>query len=162
MTTSRRRLNAENKRLFLLLDTDDTRGISQELDRIDELRDELDQKLEGVRGDMMVLLRKEANETVSTQSQVILISVALTALAAILGLVFAALVSTGMTRPVRRLLEGAKAVEAGHLNETLVATSRDEIGHLTAAFNQMVEQLRLKERMRETFGNMSTRAWSKA
>jgi class 3 adenylate cyclase len=149
---SRRRLNAENKRLFLLLDADDTKGVSQELDRIDELRDELDQKLEGVRGDMMVLLRKEANETVSTQSQVILISVALTALAAILGLVFAALVSTGVTRPVRRLLEGAKAVEAGRLDETLVATSRDEIGHLTAAFNQMVEQLRLKERMRETFG----------
>ncbi len=149
---SRRRLNAENKRLFLLLDTDDTKGVSQELDRIDELRDELDQKLEGVRGDMMVLLRKEANEIVSTQSQVILISVALTALAAILGLVFAALVSAGVTRPVRRLLEGAKAVEAGHLDETLVATSRDEIGHLTAAFNQMVEQLRLKERMRETFG----------
>jgi class 3 adenylate cyclase len=31
-------------------------------------------------------------------------------------------------------------------------TSQDEIGHLTAAFNQMVEQLRLKERLRETFG----------
>jgi adenylate cyclase len=33
-----------------------------------------------------------------------------------------------------------------------VVTSQDEIGHLTAAFNQMVEQLRLKERLRETFG----------
>ncbi len=31
-------------------------------------------------------------------------------------------------------------------------TSKDEIGHLTTAFNQMVEQLRLKERIRETFG----------
>ena len=65
---------------------------------------------------------------------------------------FAALVSAGVTRPVRRLLEGARAVEAGDLQGTLVATSRDEIGHLTAAFNQMVEQLRLKERLRETFG----------
>ena len=57
-----------------------------------------------------------------------------------------------MTRPVRRLLEGARAVEAGQLDETLVVTSQDEIGHLTAAFNRMVEQLRLKERLRETFG----------
>ena len=32
-----------------------------------------------------------------------------------------------------------------------VATSQDEIGHLTTAFNQMVEQLRLKERLRERF-----------
>ena len=77
---------------------------------------------------------------------------ALTVLAAILGLVFAILVSDGVTRPVRRLLEGTRAVEAGRLDETVVVTSHDEIGHLTAAFNRMVEQLRLKERLRETFG----------
>ena len=80
------------------------------------------------------------------------IAAALTAIAAILGVLFSVLVSTSMARPVRRLLEGTRAVEAGNLDETLVATSRDEIGHLTAAFNRMVEQLRLKERIRETFG----------
>jgi class 3 adenylate cyclase len=149
---SRRRLNAENKRLLTLLDAGDTRSISDELDRIDELRDELDQKLEGVRADMLTLLRNDANQTIAKQEQVMLISVALTVLAAVLGLVFAMLVSAGVTRPVRRLLEGARAVEAGDLGGTLVATSHDEIGHLTTAFNQMVEQLRLKERLRETFG----------
>jgi class 3 adenylate cyclase len=101
---------------------------------------------------MLALLRKDANMTVQKQHQVMLISVAVTVLAAILGLLFAGLVSAGVTRPVRRLLEGAKAVEAGDLDGTLVATSKDEIGHLTIAFNQMVEQLRLKERLRETFG----------
>jgi class 3 adenylate cyclase len=149
---SRRRLNAENDRLLAVLDTGDAKALGDEMARIDELRDEVNRKLEGVRGDMLVLLRKDANMTVEKQHQVMLISVALTVLAAILGLVFAALVSTGVTRPVRRLLEGAKAVEAGDLDGTLVATSRDEIGHLTIAFNQMVEQLRLKERLRETFG----------
>jgi adenylate cyclase len=149
---SRHRLNAENQRLVAVLDAGDTKALAEEMERIDELRDELNRKLEGVRSDMLVLLRKDANMTVQTQHQVMLISVALTVLAAILGLVFAALVSTGVTRPVRRLLEGAKAVEAGNLDGTLVATSRDEIGLLTTAFNQMVEQLRLKERLRETFG----------
>jgi class 3 adenylate cyclase len=149
---SRHRLNAENQRLLAVLDAGDTKALAEEMERIDELRDELNRKLEGVRSDMLVLLRKDANMTVQTQHQVMLISVALTVLAAILGLVFAALVSTGVTRPVRRLLEGAKAVESGNLDGTLVATSRDEIGLLTAAFNQMVEQLRLKERLRETFG----------
>jgi len=149
---SRRRLNAENTRLLAMLDAGDTKAVDDELQRIDELRDELDQKLDSVRADMLVLLRKDANQTIAKQQQVMLISVALTVLAAVLGLVFAMLVSTGVTRPVRRLLEGARAVEAGDLNGTLVATSQDEIGHLTTAFNQMVEQLRLKERLRETFG----------
>jgi adenylate cyclase len=149
---SRRRLNAENERLLKVLDAGDKKALADEMARIDELRDEVDRKLEGVRADMLSLLRKDANMTVEKQHQVMLIAVALTVLAAILGLVFAALVSAGVTRPVRRLLEGAKAVEAGDLDGTLVATSRDEIGHLTIAFNQMVEQLRLKERLRETFG----------
>jgi adenylate cyclase len=81
-----------------------------------------------------------------------IIAIVLTALAAALGLIFSVIVSTGLTRPVRRLLEGARAVEAGKLDQTLAVTSQDEIGHLTVAFNSMVEQLRLKERIRETFG----------
>ena len=81
-----------------------------------------------------------------------MIAIVLTALAAALGLVFSVIVSTGLTRPVRRLLEGARAVERGELDRTLAVTSQDEIGHLTMAFNRMVEQLRLKERIRETFG----------
>jgi adenylate cyclase len=149
---SRRRLNAENERLLTVLDSGDKKALADEMERIDELRDDLNRKLDSVRADMLTLLRKDANTTVQKQHQVMLISVILTALAAILGLVFAALVSAGVTRPVRRLLEGARAVEAGDLNGTIVATSRDEIGHLTTAFNQMVEQLRLKERLRETFG----------
>ena len=138
--------------MLQLLDAGDVKAIPEELQRIDDMRDDLDQKLDSVRADMLILLRKDANLTVSKQNQVMLISMVLTLLAAVLGLVFAALVSAGVTRPVRRLLEGAKAVEAGDLQGTLVATSQDEIGHLTTAFNQMVEQLRLKERLRETFG----------
>ena len=149
---SRRRLNAENKRLLAALDSGDKEAVVEEMERVDELRDELNTKLDGIRADMLGLLRKDANMTVQKQQQVMLISIVLTVLAAILGLVFAALVSAGVTRPVRRLLEGARAVEAGQLDGTLVATSHDEIGHLTTAFNQMVEQLRLKERLRETFG----------
>lgn len=149
---SRRRLNAENDRLLAVLDTGNAKALAEEMERIDELRDDLNRKLDSVRANMLALVRKDANMTVERQHQVMLISVVLTALAAILGLVFAGLVSAGVTRPVRRLLEGARAVEAGDLQGTLVATSRDEIGHLTTAFNQMVEQLRLKERLRETFG----------
>jgi adenylate cyclase len=101
---------------------------------------------------MLALLRMEAELTTRKQHQVLLIAVVLTALATILGLVFSTLVSAGVTRPVHQLLEGTRAVEAGRLDATVAVTSQDEIGHLTAAFNRMIEQLRLKERIRETFG----------
>ena len=82
---------------------------------------------------MFALLRTDADLTRRKQSQVTVIAAVLTLLAAILGLVFSTLVSAGVTRPVRRLLEGAKSVEAGHLDETLAVTSKDEIGQLTTA-----------------------------
>jgi class 3 adenylate cyclase len=149
---TRRHIDAETRRLLAALDAGDEKALDEEIERVDELRDELNKKLDGLRADMLALLRRDASMTVEKQQQVMLISFVLTVLAAVLGLVFAALVSSGVTRPVRRLLEGARAVEAGDLQGTIVATSRDEIGHLTTAFNQMVEQLRLKERLRETFG----------
>jgi adenylate cyclase len=126
--------------------------IDESLTRVDGLRDELNSKLDGIRADMLALLRADADLTTQKQRRVTLIAAFLTLLAAVLGLVFSLLVSAGVTRPVRRLLEGAKAVEAGNLDEKVPITSKDEIGHLTTAFNQMVEQLRLKERIRETFG----------
>ena len=87
-----------------------------------------------------------------TSSAAIVISAVVTALAATLGLVFALLVSGGITRPVRQLLQGTREVEAGRLDGTIDVSTQDEIGQLSAAFNRMVEQLRQNERIRETFG----------
>jgi class 3 adenylate cyclase len=152
MNDARRHLIVETGRLLPLLDAGDARAIADTLDRVDVLRDELNQKLDAVRADMMDILHTATAETARKQDQVMLITAVLAVLAAILGLLFALFVSSGVTRPVQRLLAGTRAVESGHLGETLVVTSRDEIGSLTAAFNRMVEQLRLKERISETFG----------
>src|SRR5882757_1772802 len=149
---SRRHLNDEIGHLLNRLGTGTVQAVDEGLARVDALRDELNSKLEAVRADMLALLRADADLTTQRQRRVTLIAAFLTLLAAILGLVFSLMVSAGVTRPVRRLLEGAKAVEAGNLDGKVAITSKDEIGHLTTAFNQMVEQLRLKERIRETFG----------
>ncbi len=149
---SRRHLNDEVERLLTLLETGNASAIDESLTRVDALRDELNSKLDGIRADMLALVRADADLTTQNQRRVTLMAAFLTLLAIILGLVFSLLVSAGVTRPVRRLLEGAMAVEAGNLDEKVPITSKDEIGHLTTAFNQMVEQLRLKERIRETFG----------
>jgi class 3 adenylate cyclase len=150
--TTRRDLNEEIARVLALLDSSDRKAIAAGLDRVDELRDQLDQQLAAVRNEMISLLQADSAATVRKQQTVLVIAIILTVLAAALGLVFSFIVSGGLTRPVRRLLDGARAVQAGRLDETLAVTSQDEIGHLTEAFNSMVEQLRAKERMRETFG----------
>lgn len=148
----RRYLEGENKRMWVLLEAGNMPEVRATLVRSDTLRDEFNQKIEEIRQDMMGQVRSDATVTMRDQQRSIVISAIVTMLAAVLGLTFAFFVSTGITRPVRRLLEGTRAVEAGRLDGSIDVTTRDEIGQLTAAFNNMVEQLRHKERLRETFG----------
>ena len=147
-------LDEEHDRLFPLLEakTQDFAEIRRSLTRIDALRDELNQRIDGIRADMMAQVRADAAVTMRDQQRTIAISAVLTGLAAILGLTFSLFVSSGITRPVRRLLDGTRAVEAGRLDGAIDITTHDEIGQLTAAFNAMVAQLRRNEKMRETFG----------
>jgi adenylate cyclase len=148
----RRYLDQESDRFFQLAERRDLEGMKRELNRIDELRDDFNARVESIRADMLAQVRADAVVTMGHQREAIVISAIMTALAAILGLVISILVSTGITRPVRRLLDGTRAVEAGQLDGSISITTRDEIGELTGAFNRMVEQLRNNERIRETFG----------
>jgi class 3 adenylate cyclase len=148
----RRYLGEENKRLISLLMAGNFGEVRASLGRTDALRDEFNDKVEQIRKDMLTQVRSDAVVTMRDQQKAIVVSTFLTVLAAVLGLIFAIFVSTGITRPVRRLLDGTRAVEAGRLDWAIAVTTKDEIGQLTSAFNNMVEQLRHKEKMRETFG----------
>ena len=152
LTDDRRYLANETKRLLPILDSGNAEEIAAGLERVEALRDELTRKMNAIRSEMLTLVQASTATTLRTQRELMIGAAALTALATILGLAVSLLVSAGMMRPVRRLLEGTRAIEAGHLDQMLQVTSRDEIGVLTGAFNRMVEQLRLKERIRETFG----------
>src|SRR5882724_6452644 len=148
----RRYLNEENERLMPLLEAQSFPEIRASLARADTLRDQFSQKVEEIRKDMMAQVRSDSVVTMREQQTAIIISLTLTVLAAVVGLMFSLFISTGITTPVRRLLDGTRAVEAGRLDASIDVTTKDEIGQLTAAFNNMVEQLRHKEKMRETFG----------
>lgn len=148
----RRHMNEEGIALLAQLEARDFMAVRRSLTRIDDLRDEFSQKIDAMRADMLGQVRFSAGIVMGDQKQAILISAAVTALAAAIGLVFAILVSSGITRPVRRLLEGTREVETGRLDRSIDVTTSDEIGQLSAAFNRMIEQLRHNERVRETFG----------
>jgi adenylate cyclase len=53
---------------------------------------------------------------------------------------------------VRDLVAGTVAVEGGNLDTEVRVTSDDEVSRLTGSFNHMVGELRLKERIKDTFG----------
>ena len=152
VTDVRRFLNEENNRLVSQLEARDFPEVQRSLKRIDVFRDEFNQKIDQIRADMLAQVYASAATVMVDQQRATWITVMVTAIAAILGLLFAGLVGGGITRPVRLLLQGTRDVEAGQLDRSIDVVTRDEIGQLTAAFNRMVGQLRQKEQMRRTFG----------
>jgi HAMP domain-containing protein len=73
-------------------------------------------------------------------------------LASLIGLALSLIVSNRMMAGLERLIEGTRRIQDGDGYEVLPVTSNDEIGELTTAFNRMVEDLRAKDRIKETFG----------
>ena len=78
------------------------------------------------------------------------------ALACVGGGVVATLVGVGLTwhvtRPISALTGGVTRVADGDLSLILPVYASDEIGRLTGAFNEMVEGLRQRDFIRDTFG----------
>ncbi len=122
------------------------------LPQVEAYRDRFDTRIDADRNEMQRLSQAAAEIVRANQARTAYLGGLLMAIAAALGLVMAAIVTAGLVRPVRRLLAGTTAVEGGALDVMLPVTSRDEIGRLTAAFNRMVGELRVKERIRTTFG----------
>jgi class 3 adenylate cyclase len=54
--------------------------------------------------------------------------------------------------PLRRLRVGVEQLAAGKLSVRVSPTSRDEVGELTRAFNEMGDSLQQKERIQSAFG----------
>ncbi|MHB8522874.1 MAG: adenylate/guanylate cyclase domain-containing protein [Limisphaerales bacterium] len=58
------------------------------------------------------------------------------------------LLSHGLVGPIQQLVAGTGEIQRGNFAVTVPVRSRDEIGHLTASFNEMAEGLALKEKYR--------------
>jgi class 3 adenylate cyclase len=61
--------------------------------------------------------------------------------------VVAMLVAQLFVRPIRRLRAGAQEISLGNYDVAIPVTSRDEIGDLTVAFNEMSRNLQIKEEL---------------
>jgi len=78
------------------------------------------------------------------------------ALACVGGVLMATVAGIGaawhVTRPISALTSGVARVAGGDLSLALPVRSSDEVGRLTSAFNDMVEGLRQRDFIRDTFG----------
>ena len=67
------------------------------------------------------------------------------------GLLIAFGASTSLTRPLRRLRTAVRALASGDLAARVAPTTRDEVGDLARAFNEMGESLTQKRRIETAF-----------
>ena len=84
----------------------------------------------------------------STTRQLSLIAITLTLLGVVAGTIFVAL----LVGPLRRLRHGVEQLRDGNLSVRVPPTSRDEVGELTRAFNEMGDSLQQKQRIQNAFG----------
>lgn len=152
MADLRHRLNEESAVALEQVDAHNFSDANLTMARVDELRNDFNARIDGIRADMLGQVEMSAVTVIGEQKRAIITSAIVTGIASVLGFLFAMLVGSNITRPVMRLLEGTREVEAGRLDQSISITSRDEIGQLSAAFNRMIERLRQNQRIRETFG----------
>lgn len=63
-----------------------------------------------------------------------------------------------ITKPLNALVAGTRAVEKGDLEYQIPVTTKDELGELAESFNEMVSDLKEKERVKAVFGRYLPKA----
>lgn len=122
------------------------------LEPIEDRRNGMNLWLDRYRTEMRLITEEVTLDVRKFQEDLVLANMVVTMLACLLGLIAAGFITRSLVRPVKDLLVGAQRVEGGSLDVSVPVSTQDEIGQLTASFNGMVEELRKKERIRDTFG----------
>ncbi|MFP6747404.1 MAG: adenylate/guanylate cyclase domain-containing protein [Alphaproteobacteria bacterium] len=98
------------------------------------------------------LTKQAADNASRAETWALRANITATAAAALLSLILAGFVSRGLVRPIHKLVAAARLVEKGELDVTLEINSRDEIGDLSHAFEEMTAELRVKALIKDVFG----------
>ncbi|NBT89525.1 MAG: adenylate/guanylate cyclase domain-containing protein [Verrucomicrobia bacterium] len=114
--------------------------------------EDLDPVYTRIRNKTADLTAKSLVETNQNIQNIIRANLTLFASAGVLGLLVFLVITGRLQTAFRRLTAAFRQTAEGEIADPLPVTSKDEIGDLTHSFNQMVEQLKSKERLREAFG----------
>ncbi len=122
MVELRRELEVEHAKLLKQIEAGQLDAARDTLTRVDALRDIFTQRIDTIRADMLTQVFASTTTVIRNQRQAILISAIVTGLAAVVGMVFALMVSSGITRPVRLLARRHERCRPGV--STIPSTSR--------------------------------------
>ena len=108
--------------------------------------------LSEIRLDVAHLTEKATGMVLASQRLDTYLSFGLFLLACGIGFGISAVGSTQVVGGLRKLLATTRAIEAGAESVPVSVHTRDEVGELALSFNRMVEELRSRERIKDTFG----------
>jgi adenylate cyclase len=108
--------------------------------------------LSEVRLNLAGLTDRATRDVLARQRLNTYLSFGLFLLACGIGLGVSAVGSARVIGGLRQLVVRTRAIEAGTVSEPLSVLTRDEVGELALSFNRMVEELRTRDRIKDTFG----------
>ncbi|ODS30374.1 MAG: two-component sensor kinase [Candidatus Scalindua rubra] len=91
--------------------------------------------------DWAVLAEKDVSEAFAPIIRLRNITIIIAIAGTVVVVIIVIFIATGITRPIRKLLEGTKKIAKGDFVFRMEAKSKDEIGQLAASFNNMTSQL---------------------
>ena len=144
--------NAAVTDLVAALKANDHPAITASLTRLDAEHQTINDRLEDTRARTLKVAQRAVTITRADQERVILLTFVTLIIAIVIGLILSARLARNMVASMKSLMRATEAIELGKFDSELPVTSNDEIGKLTRAFNLMIGELRLKEKIRDTFG----------
>ncbi|MFO1090980.1 MAG: adenylate/guanylate cyclase domain-containing protein [Hyphomicrobiales bacterium] len=148
----RKEYGAVRDRLRAAILAGDHAAMDPALAEIDDLRDRIAAELETARRNALVLVSEAVRKTDADQRTVVGLSFLALALAALIGIAMAIRIARRLLGSVEPLVDATHDVEKGDYGREVPVVSEDEIGQIARGFNRMLAELRVKERIRETFG----------
>jgi adenylate cyclase len=145
-------LNNRQREVLDMQQTGQHDKANEQLNLLNDLQGTVQNQRESVNSKMAAWSDAATKATEQRERRVFWLTIAATTSTVLLGLAVAALITNRLSRPVRSLALAMRDVQEGNLNIQLPVSSTDEVGRLTDSFNFFVQELRSKERMKQTFG----------
>ena len=126
--------------------------VKNQLKNLYKTQDAIDQSIEILRLQIEGHSEQAVKRAEEHEKFLLQFNVLMTIFASLLAIIISGWITHVLVRNIRKVSEAAAEVEKGILDVTADVSTGDEIGRLSNSFNQMVEGLRLKERIKDTFG----------